>query len=445
MATHRQMILNLDIRASQFNPFWRLPETDTSTLYDFETYRTLAQHAESRAIHALFDADSLGINPEDLISSPPRMFEPTGYFGALAASTKRIGFIATYSTTFNEPFNLARKLASLDHLSRGRAGWNLVTSALDSAALNFGLETLPEHDERYARAAEFIEVVRALWTSQPRSAMVMDKESGVFIDHTQVHRIDHVGEYFRVRGPLTTPEPPQGWPVLSQAGESEAGKDLAARYAELVYTNQTIKEDAIAYRNELDERAQAYGREPGSIKVIQAMFGAVADTKQEAVDYMAKMTEWGPTDQELRRIHRMTGIDLSSLDADDPLPPLPPINSTNNYQTNLLRLHRQVETENITTVGQLIASVRGRKTRDQFADSVEGVADRMQDWFESGAADGFTLGHGDQSKYGVWGMLDKLVPELQRRGLFRTEYEGATLRENLGLPAIHPRRVPVDA
>ncbi|WP_176738423.1 NtaA/DmoA family FMN-dependent monooxygenase [Micromonospora pallida] len=429
------MIINLDIRASQFNAFWRLPETDVAALYDFETYRRLAQRAEAVAIHALFDADSLGINPEDAAYTPSRIFEPTGYFSALAASTSRIGLIGTWSTTFNEPFNLARKLASLDHLSKGRAGFNLVTSALDAAARNFGLDELPEHDQRYARAAEFVEVIRKLWTSFDADALVADKETGLFTDPGRVHRIDHEGTFFKVRGPLTTFRPPQGWPVLSQAGESEAGKALAARYAELVYTGAHNRETAKAYRDELRVRAEKEGRDPDSIKLVQALHGAMADTRAEVEDYMARITALTPATDELRRWERMTGWDLSALAESDPLPPLPDPRSTNNYQTQLIRMHQMVESEGITTVGELIENTRQRKHSKLVVGSVGEVADHMQDWVEYGAVDGFVVGHGDQTRYGVDAVLDKLVPELQRRGAFRTEYTGTTLRENYGLPA----------
>lgn len=432
----RQMIINLDIRASQFNAFWRLPETDVDALYDFETYRALAQRAEARAIHAVFDADSLGINPEDAQFTPSRIFEPTSYFGALAASTSRIGIIGTYSTTFNEPFNLARKLAALDHLSKGRVGFNLVTSALDAAAKNFGLDELPDHDERYARAAEFVDVIRALWTSFDADARVADKETGVFTDPSKVHRIDHVGRFFKVRGPLTTFRPPQGWPVLSQAGESEAGKALAGKYAELVYTNAHAKETAKAYRDELRARAEKEGRDPDSIKLVQALHGAIGDTRAEVEDYMELITSLTPAKDELSRWERMTGWNLSALAESDPLPPLPDPRSTNNYQTQLIRLHQQVEADGIRTVGDLIASTRRRKTGDLIVGSVTEVADHMQDWVDSGAVDGFVVGHGDQTKFGVDAVIDKLVPELQRRGAFRTEYSGQTLRENYGLPAV---------
>lgn len=438
MTQSRRILLNLRLSAAHFGSFWRLPEVDAGGLYDFDRYRRLAQHAEQRAIHALFDADSLGITVPSVRHQPPRGYEPLSYLSALAVSTSRIGLIGTFSTTFSEPYNLARGLASLDRLSGGRAGWNIVTTAINAAGYNFGYEELPEHDSRYERAEEFLEVVKALWLSFDTDAAVIDKEHGVYFDPERVHEINHRGEHFTVRGPLNSPRTPQVWPVFSQAGASEPGRAYAARHADVVFSHFPVLEDAVAYRTDLRARAEALGRDPDTLKVFSAASLITGASDADAEDYAARLKALEPERDPLQSVSETVGFDLTRLADGEAIPPLPDHRTSNNHRTQLEHLTRLIERKGLTTIGALRAQLRTQRLWESWVGSPTTLADRLEEWFAAGAVDGFTVGGDLTEQHGTVAILDRVVPELQRRGLFRTEYEGATLRENYGVPSAPP-------
>jgi N-acetyl-S-(2-succino)cysteine monooxygenase len=430
-----QLLLNLLLGAVHFNASWRLPEADAGHLYDFSLYADLARRAEAVSIHSIFVADSLGLDRENVATKGVRGYEPATLLSALAAVTRQIGLIGTFSTTFNEPYNLARVLTSLDRLSRGRAGWNIVTSTLDSEARNFGLDSLPEHDSRYERAEEFLAVTKALWTSFEEGSYIADKERGVLFDPGKVHEIRHSGTYYRVRGPLTSHQSPQVWPVLCQAGASEAGRDFAGKHAEIIYSRSPAIEDAVGYRNDLRARADRSGRDPDSIKVFLSVDLCVGATTTAAEDYAARVRDLEPHRDELLAVSQMTGLDLTGLPDDAAIPALPDPETVNNLRTQIVNLAQLIARRGLSTVGELRAHLRTERFCSNWVGSVDTIADRLEEWFTAGAADGFTLGGDIVPGHGVYAILDDLVPELRHRGLFQTEYRGTTLREHYGLPA----------
>jgi FMN-dependent oxidoreductase (nitrilotriacetate monooxygenase family) len=431
-----QLLLNLVLSAAHFNASWRLPEVDTRHLYDFSLYADIARRAEAVNIHSIFVADSLALQRESVATRGVRGYEPASFLSALAAVTRQIGLIGTFSTTFNEPYNLARVLTSLDRLSHGRAGWNIVTSTLDSEAQNFGLDTLPEHDGRYERAEEFLAVAKALWTSFEEESYVADKERGVLFDPDKVHEIHHSGTYYKVRGPLNSHRTPQVWPVLCQAGASEAGRDFAGKHAEIIYSRSSTIEDAVAYRNDLRARAERSGRAPDSIKVFVSTDLSLGATTTEAEDFAARVRELEPHRDELLAVREMTGWDLTDLADAAAIPPLPNPETVNNFRTQITNLTQLIARQGFTTVGDLRSHFRKARFWSGWVGSVDAIADRLEEWFSAGAADGFTLSGDIVPGHGVYTIFDDLVPELQRRGLFQTEYRGTTLREHYGLPPI---------
>lgn len=420
--------------AGQHLAAWRHPDAQADGALNFEHYRRMAGTAERGRFDAIFLADGLaanfGANMADGRSDKGAVFEPVTLFSALSVVTQNIGFIATASTTYEEPFQLARKFASLDYLSGGRAGWNVVTTTGDATARNFNRDKQPDHALRYERAAEFVATVKELWDSWEDDALVRDKASGVFFDPAKVHTPNHKGKHFQVRGPLNVARPPQGYPVIVQAGQSEAGRDLAAGTAEVIFTAQQSLEDAQAFYQDVKGRLARYGRRPEDLKVMPGVFPVVAATEAEARRKYQELQDLIHPEAGLALLNGLSGneLDLSKYPLDGPLPELPVTEGMKSRQGMMVDIARK-HNFSIRQLYQWVAGARGHWT---LVGSVEQVADQLQLWFENGAADGFNVlppylpGSLDE-------IVDLLIPELQRRGLFRTEYEGRTLRENLGL------------
>lgn len=411
---------------------WRLPGSPADGGTGIAHYQNLARIAERGKLDSVFLADSPVLHG-DPGRRPVSKLEPTVLLTALAGATSRIGLIATASTSYNEPFNLARRFASLDHVSQGRAGWNIVTTAGAEAARNFGLEDTPLHHERYQRAAEFVDVATKLWDSWADDAVVADKESGVHARADRVRSVDHNGTYFRVDGPLNVERSPQGYPLLVQAGSSEDGKDFAARYAEAVFTAQQTLAEGIAFYKDVKQRALAFGRDPAGIKILPGIVPVIGDTEAEAHELDAELDRLIVPEYAKRQLAQRLRIAPEDLDLDaelpDDIPTEDEIEGAKSRYTLIVELARRER----LTVRQLIGRLGGGRGHRTFAGTAEQVADTIEHWYESGAADGFNIMPAVLPS-GLEAFVDRVVPILQERGLFRTEYTGTTLREHYGLP-----------
>ncbi|MFJ4141902.1 LLM class flavin-dependent oxidoreductase [Pseudomonas sp. NPDC089734] len=411
---------------------WRHPDVPANAGLDFKHYKHLAKVAQAAKFDALFVADSVAAPTGDIASHMARSdhFEPLTLLSALSAVTENIGLIATATTTYNEPYHVARKFASLDHLSGGRVGWNLVTSDAAAEAQNFGRDEHVGHAERYSRAREFHQVVTGLWDSWADDAFIRDKASGEYYDPARLHVLDHHGEHFNVKGPLNVARSPQGQPVVVQAGSSEVGRDLAAQTAEVVFTAQTSLASAQAFYADLKGRLKAYGRSTDSLKIMPGVFIVVAETEAEAQAKFESFQYLVDPQVGVALLGRMLGnFDLSGYPLDGPLPELPLTDSGQRSRQQLLTELADKENLNLAQLGRRIAGGRGHYS---LIGTPAQIADELQAWFEQGAADGFNV-LVPHLPGGLEDVARLLVPELQRRGLFRTEYEGSTLRENLGL------------
>ncbi|MEU7038566.1 LLM class flavin-dependent oxidoreductase [Streptomyces sp. NPDC046237] len=410
---------------------WRLPESPAGGGTDIAHYQNLARIAERGKLDSVFLADSPVLHG-DPGRRPSSKLEPTVLLTALAVVTSRIGLIATASTSYNEPFNLARRFASLDHVSGGRAGWNIVTTAGADAARNFGLDDTPLHHERYERAAEFVDVATKLWDSWADDAVVADKERGVHARADRVRRIDHRGAHFRVDGPLNVERSPQGRPLLVQAGSSEDGKEFAARYAEAVFTAQQTLEEGIAFYRDVKQRAVAFGRDPDEIKILPGIVPVIGDTEAEARELDAELERLIAPEYAKRQLAQRLRIAPEDLDLDSELPDDIPtedeIEGAKSRYTLIVDLARRER----LTVRQLIGRLGGGRGHRTFAGTAEQVADTIEHWYESGAADGFNIMPAVLPS-GLERFVDRVVPILQERGLFRSEYDGTTLRDHYGL------------
>lgn len=411
---------------------WRLPESDPFANTSVAHFKNLARIAERGKLDSVFLADS-PVLWNNVGRRPAGTLEPTVLLAALAGVTEHIGLIATASTTYNEPFNLARRFASLDHLSGGRAGWNIVTTAGVDAARNFNLDELPAHSDRYARAAEFIDVSLKLWDSWGDDAPLGDKENGVWGDDRKIYPPRHVGRYFKVEGALNVPRSPQGYPLLVQAGSSDDGKELAARYAEAVFTAQQTLEDAQRFYVDLKARTRALGRDPGSIKILPGIVPVIGATEAEAHALDAELDRLIKPEYAKRQLAQTLRVKPEDLDLDAELPrDLPSedqIEGAKSRYTLIVSLARRER----LTVRQLIGRLGGGRGHRTFAGAPEQVADAIQHWWEQGAADGFNV-MPPVLPSGLEAFVEHVVPILQKRGLFRTEYAGQTLRDNYGLP-----------
>jgi FMN-dependent oxidoreductase (nitrilotriacetate monooxygenase family) len=409
---------------------WRLPESDPFANTDVAHYQRLAQLAERGKLDSLFLADGPVLWAR-VGQRPAAALEPTVLLTALAAVTRQIGLIATASTTYNEPYNLARRFATLDHVSGGRAGWNIVTTAGVDAAQNFNLDALPAHQERYERAAEFIDVSLKLWDSWADDTVVGDKERGIWGDEAKIHPAQHVGRFFKVKGALNVPRCPQGYPLLVQAGSSDDGKHLAARYAEAVFTAQQTLEDAQSFYADLKSRAQAFGRDPGSIKILPGIVPVLGASEVEARQLEEELDRLIKPEFARHQLAQVLRVPAESLELDRELPDLPgeaAIEGQKSRYTLIVNLARRER----LTVRELIGRLGGGRGHRTFAGTPEQVADAIQHWWESGAADGFNV-MPPVLPSGLEAFVDHVVPILQRRGLFRSEYRGRTLRDNYGL------------
>ena len=387
----------------------------------------VARKAEEGLFDMFFMADTL-VGPTPQGNGKGGGFEPLTLLGALAAVTTHIGLVATVSTSFSEPFNVARMFASLDHLSGGRVGWNVVTSYVDRAAQNFGQDALAGHAERYRRCAEYVTVVKGLWDTWEDGALPLDKESGRFVDLSKVHELNHKGPFYDVRGPLNVSRPPQGHPVIVQAGSSADGIDVAGEYADVAFTAQDTVEESLAYRAQLRAAARAY--HPGSVGpvVMPGFMPIVGRTHAEAVEKFAALQANTDIQAGLRQLSSRWGYDLSGHDLSGPVPK-PGANVHGQSRVQLLLAKARQEGY---TLGELAALAIASNGHRIVVGSPAEIADDLQHWFETGAADGFNLIPAGMPE-GLFDFVDLVVPELQRRGLFRTAYEGHTLRDRLGL------------
>jgi N-acetyl-S-(2-succino)cysteine monooxygenase len=416
---------------------WLHPDAQIDAGVNFRHYVSIAQTAERGKFDFLFLADFLAVrggNPEALSRWPQYMvyFEPLTLLAGIAAVTEKLGLVATGSTTYNEPFHIAREFASLDHISAGRAGWNVVTSAGLQEPQNFGREDLEDHGQRYVRAREFVEVARGLWDSWDDDAFIRDRATGVYFEPKWVHVLNHSGQYYSVRGPLNVARPPQGHPVLVQAGSSGAGKSLAAQIADVVFCGQTTLEGAQRFYKEIKEQAAAFGRCPEHVKILPGINPVVGRTDAEAREKLAFLEDKIHPAVGLELLsNELGGLDLTPYPLDEPLPleVLPKdINSAKSVLARVTEMVRQGLT--LRETYKRYAGARGHRT---IVGTPEHIADEMENWFLGYGVDGFLV----QPAYlpgGLDDFVDLVVPELQRRGLFRMEYEGNTLRDHLGLP-----------
>ncbi|MGH8817569.1 MAG: LLM class flavin-dependent oxidoreductase [Achromobacter pestifer] len=412
---------------------WRHPDAQADAAVNFRHYVELARRAENAKFDAVFLADAVGVRNTDLpsLSRTARSdhFEPLTLLSALAAVTEKIGLIATVSTTYNEPYHVARKFASLDHISGGRSGWNLVTSSGQGEAQNFNLDEHVEHARRYSRAAEFHDVVLGLWDSWEDDAFLRDKHSGQYFDPDKLHPLNHRGEHFSVRGPLNVSRSPQGRPVVVQAGASPAGRDLAARTAEVIFVAHQTFDEAQAFYRDIKARATGYGRDPEDVKIMPGIFPVVGRTQAEAEEKFERLQNLIHPVVGVQLLSNMIGgFDLSRYPVDGPLPDLPETNGGKSRQQLLIDLARR---DNLT-IRQLYLRIAGARGHQQVVGTAQSVADQLQQWFEEEGADGFNI----MSPWlpgGLDDFIELVLPELRRRGLFRNEYEGTTLRQHLGL------------
>lgn len=411
---------------------WRYPGALPDANFNFPAIKQFIQKLEQGKFDAFFMADHLALlnMPIDALkrSHTVTSFEPFTLLSALATMSDRIGLVATASTTYDAPFHIARRFASLDHISGGRAGWNIVTTANPDAALNFGLETEIEHDERYVRAREFYDVVTGLWDSFADEAFIRDVKSGIYFDPEKLHVLDHRGRYLSVRGPLNIARPVQGYPVIVQAGASNAGRQLAAETAEVVFAPASSLEAGKAYSADVKGRAEAIERNPDHIKILPGALVIVGETVEAARAKRAKLDSLVHYDSGIGSLNSALGYDVSGFDPDGLLPEIPPTNVSHSARDRLIAMARQ-ENLTIRQLAQRIGSYGGLA----FVGTPETIADEMEQWLNEGASDGFNVMFPFLPE-GLNDFVDQVIPELQHRGIFRQDYEGKTLRENLGLP-----------
>jgi FMN-dependent oxidoreductase (nitrilotriacetate monooxygenase family) len=414
---------------------WRHPDAYVDAGSNIQRWIEFAKTLERGKLDMLFVADVIGVpgvqNSDSLrYASTVDKFEPFTLLAALSSVTTHLGLVATSATAYNEPYNVARTLASLDHITGGRAGWNLVTGGSYEDAANFSQPAHAAHSDRYERGEEFADVVRGLWRSYDRDAFPRDKASGCYIDPTKVRVLNHTGKYFSVKGPLSVCRPPQGYPVIVQAGTSEPARKLSARVADVVFTAQSSIEDAKAFYADVKGRMQQHGRRPDDLKVMPGVAMYIGRSQQEAEDKCEALNALIPIEVAVARLSRMLGgIDLSGHALDGPMPEVQGNAARMSTPTNYVRLARR---ENLTLRQVAIRSAAG-KDHWTLIGTPQTIADELERWFVEKAADGFNL-LPPHVPGAINEFVDLVVPELQRRGLFRTEYEGATLRENLGVP-----------
>lgn len=440
----RQLHLNVNVLHSGFVPSaWRLPDADPHAFIDVGHYIRVAQIAEAAKFDAVFLADNASII-EQIDFRPITALEPTVLLASVAAATTHIGVIGTASTSYNEPYNIARRFATLDHVSKGRAGWNVVTTADLGSARNFGRDAVPNHAERYARAAEFTDVVKALWDSWEDDAVIGDKVGGRFIDTAKVQPIAHRGTHFSVHGPLNLPRTPQGHPVLVQAGGSADGRDLAARHAEAVFSASQSFEESLAYGRELNARAAAYGRGPHAVKVLAGLTTIIGATEADAIRRRDELIDMIPWSYNINRLAGILGVAPERIKLDERLPDDIALPNNGNGNHTFFNATLAQARQHGYTARQLVYALAGGGGHRVVVGTPEQIADDIEHWFKGGAADGFNL-MPDALPSGLQDFADSVVPILQKRGIFRRDYEGTTLREHLGLARPGGRKSIADA
>jgi N-acetyl-S-(2-succino)cysteine monooxygenase len=413
---------------------WRDPDVDPRSGQKLAHYIDIAHIAERGKFDLLFTADTNATFGVDDVESWMRTtqasrLEPMTLLGALAAVTERIGLVATATTTYFEPFHVARFFASLDRISNGRAGWNLVTSLAVAEAYNFGRETHLRHPDRYARAREFAKVVLGLWESWEDDAIIADKANGIYFDRAKLHLLNHKGKHFAVRGPVTVHRSPQGHPVIVQAGQSEDGRDLAGETAEITFTVQQDLESGRAFYADIKRRAAAYGRPPNAIVVMPGVMTVVGHTHAEAAAKYERLQDLLSPELAISDLSSHFGLDLKQYPLDGPVPDPHPDVEQKGRVTVMVELARREK----LTIRQLYKRVYGQRGHRVVIGTAAEIADALETWYRAGAADGFNILPLTFPR-GLLDFVDLVIPELQRRGLFRKEYEGKTLREHLGLP-----------
>lgn len=409
---------------------WRHPASGVEQMFDIKLYERLAATAERGKLDMIFFADLLHlIYPARAAAG---MLDPVSLLSALAMVTERIGLTATISTTYNEPFHVARRMATLDLISGGRAGWNIVTSQVDAEAHNFGKEKHPEHGLRYEMAAEFVDVVTALWDSWEDDALVMDRKSGQFADVSRLHASDTKGRWYSSKGPLITPRPPQGYPVLIQAGSSEPGQAFAAQVGEVIFTAQQSLAAAQSFYATLKTKVVASGRDRDSLLIMPGLSPILGGTEEEARHRERELLDLIEPDEAVMMVSGILQYDLSGYPADGPLPDIPdPVKASNGMKSRVQVVMDMARNEGLSIIelGRRLLGARGHM---QFVGTPEQLADLMEQWYVGFGCDGFNIMPpvlpGDLDEF-----VDYVVPLLQRRGLFREQYEGRTLREHLGL------------
>lgn len=424
---------------------WLAPEAQPDAGTDIAWWQRIAQIAEQGKFDLFFIADTPAVRVDNLRmwSHAPvfmNQLEPLTMLAAVAGATRRIGLGATVSTSFNEPYNVARAFASLDHISGGRAGWNVVTSANDYAARNYGHAKLAPHAERYARAQEFVQVVQQLWDGWEDDAFINDREQKLTFDPAKFHVVAHEGKHFRVNGGLNLARAPQGHPVIIQAGASETGKELAAETAEVVFGTSATIEGAVKFYGDLKGRMAKYGRPRDSLKILGGITVIVGDTQAEAEARHLQYQEMLHPSVGVLRVSQDLETDLSDLPLDEPVPEHRIPKSANHHQAYFAEI--------VGLIGQGLTlrqvAMRYNRSKATFCGTATQVADVMQEWVEAGACDGFMVTFPVMPTC-LQDFVDKVVPELQRRGLFREDYEGTTLREHLGIPRPQNRHVAAGA
>ena len=412
--------------------WWRYPGAYPDANFNLKHLVRFIRTLEQARFDAFFMADHLAVlnMPVQALrrSATVTSFEPLTLLSALAMVTDRIGLIATASTTFDAPYHIARRFASLDHISNGRAGWNVVTTANPDAALNFGLTEHVGHDERYRRAREFHTVVTGLWDSWADDAWLRDQASGIFFDPDKMHVLDHKGEHLSVRGPLNIARPVQGWPVIVQAGASDVGRQFAAETAEVVFGSSRTFEEAREFYTDVKARVTAAGRSADHCKILPGALVIAGRTREEAREKQALLDSLVHPESGIPNLSIRLGIDASRFDLDAPLPEIPPSNQSQSQRDTLVALARR---DNLTVrqLAQMVGGFGGL----EIAGTAGEIADTMQAWLETGAADGFNIMF-PTVPAGLDDFVTLVIPELRRRGIFREDYEGTTLREHFGLP-----------
>jgi FMN-dependent oxidoreductase (nitrilotriacetate monooxygenase family) len=430
----RQLHLNAFLmEAGHHEAAWRLPQSNPRADFDLRHWIELAQLAEDAKFDSLFLADGPALTGSGEFR-PPGQLEPLTLLTALSQHTSRIGLIATASSTYNEPYNLARRLASVDHVSGGRAGWNIVTSAGADEAANFGLVDRPSHAVRYQRADEFLTVAKALWDSWETEAVLADKATGRYADPGRLHAVDHVGDHFKVAGPLNVQRPPQGHPLLVQAGSSEDGRNFAAQHAEAIFTAHQTYDRAAEFYRDIKARARAAGRNPDGVLVLPGIVPFIGSTEEEAAELSREFDELRIPEYGLAQLAWNFETDPSVFELDKPLPPFilarPKLEGSQSRSDLIIELAQR---ENLT-VSQILSRLGGGRGHFTFVGTPDQAADTIISWFEAGAADGFNI-MAPALPSELEKFIEHVLPILRSKGLFREEYQGTTLREHYGLTA----------